>query len=886
MRIKHLFNCGIAVLGLTASLTLSPNSAQATLLAYEGFDYTDADGTVVSSLATPGGIGWTGNWGEANNDTITTASITSPGLNYPGFYLTPGSKAIAVPPGGRYYRPFGSGTYASPEKPLDGTYWYSALSYPSNTIRGGTLCVFGKPADPQNGFGVRVDRPADDAGGWGAYPTNVLAYQAWGDNGGSGNGSAIKITNGFDKVYFILGKIVMNTNGTSSNTIWVYEDPAALPTVEPVSGGLTLNATTAAANFFKAVTGRTFSTGGRPPVVWDEVRVGTTFAEVLLPTGPTPTFALSPTTGIENQSLTFNWANIPVSATAIVLNPGAVDLIPSTTSGAGSTSFGAPAVSTQYVLTYTVAGVPTSLTNQYTAIAPFFTITPAVTNQNRNLTLAWRVPVGSNPVTIESEGNPPDDYTNLSPDGSGSTVLLAPGSSTNYILRYTYNAVTLSITQQFTLAPASFIVPNPAIENGAMPLSWSIPLGFSDVFIEYGPVGGPLTSLNVTAQTDAFFGTGTDNTLFATLVNTNFTLRYTNSGIGYAISTNIAVYPQIFTNLAAVNNTKPVVINAAPMQNDVAAYSDRTHVWAAVPSILQGAQFVKFGQDDKFTANLQVSFNAAKDATFFLLLDNRVGDNVGGNTPLLGTDSPPLLPNPSNSMAWVLSSGFVDTGVDIGLDENFVAGTNTIDQSYSVYFRQVSAGDSFTFFELNDLNTGGPGGRNMYGVAGVAPQVVPVAFIATDLELTNGQPTTLQWTVPAGSDVSINNGIGNVSNITDVVFGTGSTNIVPALGTNIYTLTYNPPGPSTPPVSLAPVTVIVYPPAIADYPTNISYSITGNTLSLTWPETHSGWYVSSNAVNVADTNFWFDVPNSETGTSLNVTIDTSKTNVFYRLRQP
>ncbi len=82
------------------------------------------------------------------------------------------------------------------------------------------------------------------------------------------------------------------------------------------------------------------------------------------------------------------------------------------------------------------------------------------------------------------------------------------------------------------------------------------------------------------------------------------------------------------------------------------------------------------------------------------------------------------------------------------------------------------------------------------------------------------------------------------------------------------------------------MTVIVYPPAIADYPTNISYSITGNTLTLTWPETHAGWFVSSNSVNVADTNFWFDVPHSEMGTSLNVTIDPSKTNLFYRLRYP
>jgi autotransporter-associated beta strand protein len=75
-------------------------------------------------------------------------------------------------------------------------------------------------------------------------------------------------------------------------------------------------------------------------------------------------------------------------------------------------------------------------------------------------------------------------------------------------------------------------------------------------------------------------------------------------------------------------------------------------------------------------------------------------------------------------------------------------------------------------------------------------------------------------------------------------------------------------------------------PGTANYPTNISYSVTGNTLSLAWPATHLGWYAQSNSVNLADTNYWFDVANSQNGTNLTITIDPTQTNVFYRLRQP
>jgi autotransporter-associated beta strand protein len=73
---------------------------------------------------------------------------------------------------------------------------------------------------------------------------------------------------------------------------------------------------------------------------------------------------------------------------------------------------------------------------------------------------------------------------------------------------------------------------------------------------------------------------------------------------------------------------------------------------------------------------------------------------------------------------------------------------------------------------------------------------------------------------------------------------------------------------------------------IASNPTNITVAVSGNTLTLTWPADHLGWIAQSNSVSLINTNYWFDIPNSQSVTQLNITMNTALTNVFYRLRHP
>jgi autotransporter-associated beta strand protein len=73
---------------------------------------------------------------------------------------------------------------------------------------------------------------------------------------------------------------------------------------------------------------------------------------------------------------------------------------------------------------------------------------------------------------------------------------------------------------------------------------------------------------------------------------------------------------------------------------------------------------------------------------------------------------------------------------------------------------------------------------------------------------------------------------------------------------------------------------------VATTPTNISFALSGSILTLTWPHSHLGWYAQSNSVSVADANAWYDIPNSQMGTNLSITINPAMSKVFYRLRNP
>jgi fibronectin type 3 domain-containing protein len=75
---------------------------------------------------------------------------------------------------------------------------------------------------------------------------------------------------------------------------------------------------------------------------------------------------------------------------------------------------------------------------------------------------------------------------------------------------------------------------------------------------------------------------------------------------------------------------------------------------------------------------------------------------------------------------------------------------------------------------------------------------------------------------------------------------------------------------------------------ISTTPTNITSSVTGNQLTITWPESHLGWVLQAqtNDLSVGIGSTWFDVAGSEAGTQTVITIDPVNPTVFFRLRYP
>jgi len=76
--------------------------------------------------------------------------------------------------------------------------------------------------------------------------------------------------------------------------------------------------------------------------------------------------------------------------------------------------------------------------------------------------------------------------------------------------------------------------------------------------------------------------------------------------------------------------------------------------------------------------------------------------------------------------------------------------------------------------------------------------------------------------------------------------------------------------------------------AATSNPTNITFSVNGGNLSLSWPSDHLGWFLQTqtNNLNTGLSASWFDIPGSDAITSTNIVVSTTTPTVFFRLRSP
>lgn len=73
---------------------------------------------------------------------------------------------------------------------------------------------------------------------------------------------------------------------------------------------------------------------------------------------------------------------------------------------------------------------------------------------------------------------------------------------------------------------------------------------------------------------------------------------------------------------------------------------------------------------------------------------------------------------------------------------------------------------------------------------------------------------------------------------------------------------------------------------VATNPTNITLSVSGNTLNLSWPADHTGWtlQVQTNSLSTGLGTNWVDLPGSTTVNSTNIVMNPNNPTVFFRLK--
>jgi 4-phytase/acid phosphatase len=125
-------------------------------------------------------------------------------------------------------------------------------------------------------------------------------------------------------------------------------------------------------------------------------------------------------------------------------------------------------------------------------------------------------------------------------------------------------------------------------------------------------------------------------------------------------------------------------------------------------------------------------------------------------------------------------------------------------------------------------------------------------------------PATMQLFIPGGSNSATN---------LDVNFITFSNLMNAAIGLE-YVQPFEEVKPP-PPGVLDPYTT--------DNPTNITASVSSNTLTIAWPADHIGWILQAQT-NGLSTGQWFDLPGSDVVNAVAIPINPANTSVFYRLR--
>ena len=348
--------------------------------------------------------------------------------------------------------------------------------------------------------------------------------------------------------------------------------------------------------------------------------------------------------------------------------------------------------------------------------------------------------------------------------------------------------------------------------------------------INIGSAGSQVITLNGTnsLETDGAFLGGNRNT------TVNGTGSWIMGGVGNngGLSLNVNGGTVYFAKASGVAESNPIQIstNAAV----VLVGATGTQITAGVGVTLNGGTLELAGDTEPFgtvTFNSGHLKNSAPTTASVLPTASVV---LGGGScvfDVTNADSSLTISNVTGSGGLILTG----LGQLIITTNNYTGNTTISNGTLVLNFPTLGTNSTVTVNTNATLGTNG---------------VLTLAFV-------NSETNVVAALVLGG--VSKTNGVYNATTDPLYITGTGSLEVV-ALST------INPlPGP-------------------------IHFSVSGSTLALSWP-TNLGWILQdqTNALNVgliANSNAWFDISNSASVTSTNITINPANPTVFFRLRHP
>jgi hypothetical protein len=223
-------------------------STHASLLVYEGFDISAGP---INGDSGATSFGWSGNWVASQNGHVVTHSLVY--VDAQDNELCTVGNRVHETQGDPVSRSFAS-TYSS------GTYWYSFLANGNNQTHDAQMSIL-TSGGPSIDLNFSLDSSND--------PIWTLAV------GGSTTSTAVQSDfSGLNPALLLVMRIDLNA-APNSDAVYFYENP--LLSGEPGTGTALLTLT--GLNLFP-LSGSLFDVDGNGLLRFDEVRLGTTFADV------------------------------------------------------------------------------------------------------------------------------------------------------------------------------------------------------------------------------------------------------------------------------------------------------------------------------------------------------------------------------------------------------------------------------------------------------------------------------------------------------------------------------------------------------------------------------------------------------------------------------